>query len=121
MIQDYYIDEPSIDTRDLAELRTSLMEQTDNESVVHEMLDDIKAIDVLQAEIGDKRFIDGVTLVADWNWYGFVREEAEAKLEQGGLYEWPCNCIDWEIARESLRGDYKEIMVDGDKYWYRKM
>ncbi len=61
----------------------------------------------------------GVTLIRNSYFKDYAQELAEEIGAIDGSENWPCNCIDWEMAARELRIDYTSSEFGGITYWYR--
>lgn len=62
----------------------------------------------------------GETLIRD----SYFTEYAQQFAEDIGAIEdntqWPCTCIDWELAASELQVDYMRVDFDGVDYWIKR-
>lgn len=111
-------------------------EEYDDEDLVRAMdaaaaehepdLDDVEELAALKAlaeEVeASSDWIYGETLIRD----SYFREYAEQLADEIGainpkrVYDWPLDCIDWDLAAERLQADYFSVDFSGVEYWIRR-
>lgn len=107
-----------IDTRDLQERLDALTALTERDAAEEQ---EYRHLTAFVAELRDycADYEYGETLIHESY---FVRYTEELAHDIGAIdarANWPCNCIDWELAADMLKQDYTCADFGGQTYWFR--
>jgi hypothetical protein len=79
--------------------------------------DRLQALRQLKSDLGSD-WGSGTTLIPESEFKNYARDFA-IDLGMDHNEPWPYDCIDWEVAADSLAYDYQRVDFDGEEYLYQ--